>query len=119
MAQTEKRKHSLKIEVGVVWAVGAHADHLRKIPHTQKCMQVNRRNIIIIFGMTARYVPQSSLHFLTTGFLWGGAVNPTPNSQPGGPGLHTFDPRKQDDPTIPPGTGYPFSRLLRYARATL
>jgi hypothetical protein len=27
------------------YAVGAHADHLRKIPHIQKCMQVNRRNI--------------------------------------------------------------------------
>jgi hypothetical protein len=27
-------------------AVGAHAAQIRKIPQTQKCMQVNRRNVI-------------------------------------------------------------------------
>jgi hypothetical protein len=64
--------------------------------------------IIIIIGMTARYGPQSSLDFLTTGFLRGGSVNPTPKPQPGGPGVHTRDPRRQGEPAIPPGTEYPF-----------
>jgi hypothetical protein len=31
---------------------GAHGDHLRKIPYTQKCMQVNRRNVIPVFRVT-------------------------------------------------------------------
>jgi hypothetical protein len=72
---------------------------------------------IIIIGMTAVYKPQPFLEvkaagyfffdFLTTGFLQGRAVNPTPNSQPGGPGIRICDPRRQDDPAIPPGTEYP------------
>jgi hypothetical protein len=40
--------------------------------------------------------------FLTTGFLRDGAVNPKPNPQPGGLGLHIRDPRSQVDLTIPP-----------------
>jgi hypothetical protein len=60
-----------------------------------------RRAFIIIIGMTALYGPQPSLDFLTTGFLQGGAVNPTPNHQHGGPG-------RQGDPAIPLGAGYPF-----------
>jgi hypothetical protein len=34
------------MDIAVSWVVGARADHLRKIPYTQKCKQVNRRNII-------------------------------------------------------------------------
>jgi hypothetical protein len=34
----------------------------------------------------------------------GGAVNPTPDPQPGGPGLRIYDHRRQGDPAIPPGT---------------
>jgi hypothetical protein len=34
------------------WTVSIHADHLRKIPHTQKCMQVNRRNIKPVVQVT-------------------------------------------------------------------
>jgi hypothetical protein len=33
-------------------AVGAHADQLRKIPHTQKCTQVNKRNLIPVVKIT-------------------------------------------------------------------
>jgi hypothetical protein len=33
-------------------AVGAHAHHLRKIPHTQKCKKVNRRNITPVLKVT-------------------------------------------------------------------
>jgi hypothetical protein len=67
-----------------------------------------------MFGMTAPYEPQPSLslftsrNFLTTGFLWGGAVNPTTNPQPGGKGLLICNPWRQGDPAIPPGTRYPF-----------
>jgi hypothetical protein len=68
---------------------------------------------IIICGVTAFYEPQPSLEvkaagldFLTTGFLQGGAVNPTPNPQPGGPGVRICDPPEKDDPDVPPGTGY-------------
>jgi hypothetical protein len=46
--------------------------------------------------------------FLTTGFLQGGAVNPMPNPQPAGPGLHICPPQRQGDSAISPGTGYPF-----------
>jgi hypothetical protein len=45
---------------------------------------------------------------LTITFLRGWIVSPEPNPQPGGPGLHIYDPRRQDGPAIPPGTGYPF-----------
>jgi hypothetical protein len=46
-----------------------------------------------------------TLDIMATGFLRGGAVNPTPNAQPRGPGLRICDPRRHGDPTIPPGTG--------------
>jgi hypothetical protein len=58
--------------------------------------------------MTALYGPWPSLDFPTAGFLQGRSVKPTPNPKPGGPGLHIYDPRRQSDPAIPPGTGYPF-----------
>jgi hypothetical protein len=35
--------------------------------------------------------------------------------QPGGPGLRIYIPQKQGGPVIPPGTGFPFRRLLRIA----
>jgi hypothetical protein len=35
--------------------------------------------------------------------------------QPGGPGTRIYIPQDQGGPVIPPGTGYPFSRLLRLA----
>jgi hypothetical protein len=46
--------------------------------------------------------------FVTIAFLRGCFVSPAPNAQPGGPGLGIYDPRRQGDPAIPPGTGYPF-----------
>jgi hypothetical protein len=46
--------------------------------------------------------------FVTITFLQGWIVTPAPNLQPGGPGLHIYDPRRQGGPAIPPGTGYPF-----------
>jgi hypothetical protein len=33
--------------------------------------------------------------------------------QPGGPGTHIYIPQEQGGPDIPPGTGFPFRRLLR------
>jgi hypothetical protein len=35
--------------------------------------------------------------------------------QPGGPGPRVYIPQKQGGPVIPPGTGFPFHRLLRLA----
>jgi predicted PurR-regulated permease PerM len=37
-------------------------------------------------------------------------------SQPGGPGPRIYIPQEQGGPVIPPGTGFPFRRLLRLAR---
>jgi hypothetical protein len=45
--------------------------------------------------------------FVTIAFLRGSIVSPTPNPQPGGPGLRIYDPRGQGGTAIPPGTGYP------------
>jgi hypothetical protein len=36
--------------------------------------------------------------------------------QPGGPGPRIYIPQEQGGPVIPPGTGFPFHRLLRLAR---
>jgi hypothetical protein len=58
--------------------------------------------------MTAYYEPWPSMDFLTTGFLQGGSVDPKSHPQPGGPGLHICDPKRQGDPAIPPGIGYTF-----------
>jgi hypothetical protein len=35
--------------------------------------------------------------------------------QPGGPGRRIYIPQEQGDPVMPPGTGFPFRRLLRLA----
>jgi hypothetical protein len=35
--------------------------------------------------------------------------------QPGGPGPRIYIPQEQGGPVIPPGTGFPFRRLLRLA----
>jgi hypothetical protein len=48
------------------------------------------------------------LDFLTTGFLLGRVVNPTPNTQPGGPGLRICNPWRQDNLAVTPDTGQPF-----------
>jgi hypothetical protein len=40
--------------------------------------------------------------------LRGEPVNPTPNPEPGRPGLRIFDPRRQGDQVTPPGTVYLF-----------
>jgi hypothetical protein len=48
------------------------------------------------------------LGFLTVDFFQGGVVSPTPNPQPGGPGLRIYIPWRLGGPVIPPGTEYPF-----------
>jgi hypothetical protein len=48
------------------------------------------------------------LGFLTITFLRDWIVSPVPNPQAGGRGVRIYDPRRQGDPAIPPGTGYPF-----------
>jgi hypothetical protein len=35
--------------------------------------------------------------------------------QPGGPGSHIYIPQEHGGPVIPPGTGFPLLRLLRFA----
>jgi hypothetical protein len=40
-------------------------------------------------------------------------------SQPGGPGSRIYIPQEQGGPVIPPGTGFPFCRLLRLAGTTV
>jgi hypothetical protein len=45
-------------------AVGAHADRLRKILHTQNSMQVNRRNIIPVVTLAlTTYFPYTNLKY--------------------------------------------------------
>jgi hypothetical protein len=39
--------------------------------------------------------------------------------QPGGPGSRIYIPQEQGGPVIPPGTGFPFCRLLRLAGTTV
>jgi hypothetical protein len=39
--------------------------------------------------------------------------------QPGGPGSRIYIPQEQGGPVIPPGTGFPFCRLLRLAWTTV
>jgi hypothetical protein len=39
--------------------------------------------------------------------------------QPGGPGPRIYIPQQQGGPDIPPGTGFPFRRLLRLAGTTV
>jgi hypothetical protein len=46
--------------------------------------------------------------FITVTFLQGWIVSQVPNPQPGGPGLHIYDPRRQGGPVVAPGTQYPF-----------
>jgi hypothetical protein len=45
--------------------------------------------------------------FITVTFLRGRIVSPEPNPQPGRPGLCIYDPWRQGDPAVPPGTVYP------------
>jgi hypothetical protein len=61
--------------------------------------------------MAALYGPKPSLDSLTTEYLRGIAVTPTPSPQPGGPGLRICDPRRQGGPAISPGTCYPLVAL--------
>jgi hypothetical protein len=51
--------------------------------------------------------------FLTMYFLWGGVVSPTPNPQPGGPSLCTYNPQRQGPQLYPQALGTHFGRLLR------
>jgi hypothetical protein len=50
----------------------------------------------------------TSWGIVTITFLQSWIVSPAPNPQPGGPGLHIYDPRRQGGPAILPGTRYPF-----------
>jgi hypothetical protein len=68
--------------------------------------------IIIIIIITWLYSPSQALAspfwgLLTITFLRGWIVSAAPTPQPGRPGLHIYDPRRQSGPAIPPGTGYP------------
>jgi hypothetical protein len=57
------------------------------------------------------------LHFwglVTITFLRAWIVSPAPNPQPGGPGLRTYDPRRQGGPAKPQAPGTHFSRLSRH-----
>jgi hypothetical protein len=49
-----------------------------------------------------------TLGYLTVDIFQGGIVSPTPNPQPGGPGLHIYIPWRLGDPVIPAGTEYLF-----------
>jgi hypothetical protein len=46
--------------------------------------------------------------FSTVIVLWGGVVSPTPNPQPGEPGLCIYDPWRQGGAAVRPGIGYSF-----------
>jgi hypothetical protein len=72
------------------------------------CCKVPLRLYSPSYGSTAQTGTWPALWgFVTITFLrW--IVSPAPSPQPGGPGLRIYDPRRQGDPDIPPGTGYPF-----------
>jgi hypothetical protein len=57
--------------------------------------------------------------FVTITFLQGWIVSSAPNPQPGGPGLHIYDPRRQGGPAIPQALDTHFSRLLKHAWVTV
>jgi hypothetical protein len=58
----------------------------------------------------------TSMNFATIFFfLQSMVVILASNPQPGGPGLCSYVPKWQGGPVIPPGTGFPFRRLLRLA----
>jgi hypothetical protein len=59
------------------------------------------------FGASLARVPQESWPHFT--------ASDSRLPQPGGPGPHMCIPPGQDGPGIPPGTGFPFRRLLRLA----
>jgi hypothetical protein len=59
------------------------------------------------------------LGFRNNNLLWGWIVSAAPNSQPGGPGLRIFDPRRRGGSAIPQALGSHFSRLLRHAWVTV
>jgi hypothetical protein len=53
--------------------------------------------------------------FVTITFLRGWIVSPTPNPEPGGPGLRIYDPGDRVAQLNPQALGTHFSRLLRHA----
>jgi hypothetical protein len=57
--------------------------------------------------------------FVTITYLQGWIVSPAPNPQPGGPGLHIYDPQRQGAQLYPQALGTHFSRLLRYTWVTV
>jgi hypothetical protein len=80
----------------------------------QKFSLCKVNTVIVLFGTPSIHPmtlqPIFGLGLLSWGsvtavFLWCGVVSPTPNPQPGGPGLHIYDPCRQGGPAIPPGTG--------------
>jgi hypothetical protein len=61
------------------------------------------------YGSTAQFGPWPPLMLFHNNNLFTGLVfSPAPYPQPGGPGLHMYDPQRQGGPAIPPGTRYPF-----------
>jgi hypothetical protein len=58
----------------------------------------------------------TSLDFSAVIFLQRKVISLASNPQPGGPSLSIYVPQEQGGPVIPPGTGFPFCRLLRLAR---
>jgi hypothetical protein len=65
---------------------------------------------------SARFHPVfTSLDFATIIFLQSKVVSLESNPRPGGPGLSIYVTQGQGGPVIPPGTEFPFRRLLLLA----
>jgi hypothetical protein len=61
------------------------------------------------------HLVSTSFDFATVIFLQCEVVSLASNTQSGGPGLCIYVPQWQGGPVIPPGTGFPFRRVLRLA----
>jgi hypothetical protein len=65
-------------------------------------------NLLLLLGLTLFVLSCTGLdHILLSQFLR--------VPQPGGPSPRIYIPQEQGGPVIPPGTGFPFRRLLRLA----
>jgi hypothetical protein len=109
------------------------AQILSYIQYKEFRRQVYNYIIIVIIGKTAFFLAVAflrrfceiclelghpvfiSFYFKTILFLSQKVISLAFNPKPGGPGLWICVPQWQVGPDIPPGTGFPFRRLLRLA----
>jgi hypothetical protein len=77
----------------------------------------SKKFIHLIGSQTRDYYVTCGFHFVTIIFCRArsSAYTQHPSPQLGESGLRIYVPQRQDDPVIPPGSGFPFLLLLRLA----